>query len=374
MAMKTQNEKLDCHLKVIRQAKGFTQSQLAERVGVKRQAIFDIESGRYLPNTALALKLARCMGCRVEDLFVEKTAATAHPVSIVETTFVKSPRVALARVRDRLVAYPLTGKHALNEGFRAADGLLDPNSTAVRLLSSDDRIEKTILLLGCDPAFSLLQAHVSRIAPEIRIHCRFASSHRALEGLRNGHAHLAGTHLHNTGNDDSNARLAKTNRLGSKAILMAFSLFEEGLMVARGNPHNFRTVADLTHSRVRLINREPGAALRVLLDDYLTRAGIPVEAVRGYDNEVQDHYDGAQAVVNHTADAALGLRAVAEAFNLDFVPMETVRCDLVIPRDLMEHPPMKILLNAIQSRRLREELSMLPGYEASLTGKVVANL
>jgi molybdate-binding protein len=96
--------------------------------------------------------------------------------------------------------------------------------------------------------------------------------------------------------------------------------------------------------------------------------------VCGYDNEVLDHYDGAQMVVNRMADAALGFRAVAEAFDLDFVPMETVRCDLVIPRDLMEHPPMKIILDALQSRWLREELSMLPGYEASVTGKVIAHI
>ena len=372
--MKIRNDDLDCHLKAMRQSKGMTQSQLAEWVGVKRQAIYDIESGRYLPNTALALKLARCLGCRVEDLFVENTVAAAQPVSIVEMAAGGSPRVALARVRDRLVAYPLTGKHALKEGFRAADGLLDPRSTTVRLLGRDDLAEKTVLLLGCDPAFSILQAHVSRFSPEVRIHCRFASSHRALEGLRNGHAHLAGTHLHNTGDDESNARLAKNQRLKSKAILMAFSLFEEGLMIARGNPHNIRTVADLANSHVRLVNREQGAALRVLLDDYLAHSGIPAEAVSGYTNEVLDHYDGAQMVVNHTADAALGFRAVAEAFDLDFVPMETVRCDLVIPRDLMDYPPMKIILDALQSRWLRKELSMLPGYEASVTGMVVAEV
>ena len=372
--MKIRNDDLECHLKAMRQSKAMTQSQLAQWVGVKRQAIYDIESGRYLPNTALALKLARCLGCRVEDLFVEKNAATAQPVSIVEMPAGGSPRVALARVRDRLVAYPLAGKHALREGFRAADGLLDPSSTTVRLLGRDDLAEKTVLLLGCDPAFSLLQAHVSRFAPEVRIHCRFASSHRALEGLRNGHAHLAGTHLHNTGDDESNVLLAKKKQLGAKAVLMAFSLFEEGLMVARGNPCHIRTVADLADSHVRLVNREQGAALRVLLDDYLAHLNIPAEAVHGYDNEVLDHYDGARMVVNRSADAALGLRAVAEAFDLDFVPMETVRCDLVIPRDLMDHPPMKIILDALQSRWLRKELSMLPGYEASVTGRVMADV
>jgi DNA-binding XRE family transcriptional regulator len=59
--MKIRNDDLECHLKAMRQSKAMTQSQLAQWVGVKRQAIYDIESGRYLPNTALALKLARCL-------------------------------------------------------------------------------------------------------------------------------------------------------------------------------------------------------------------------------------------------------------------------------------------------------------------------
>ena len=44
------------------------------------------------------------------------------------------------------------------------------------------------------------------------------------------------------------------------------------------------------------------------------------------------------------ADAALGLRAVAVATGLDFVPLEVVRCDLVIPQDLQDHPALKVLL------------------------------
>jgi len=50
-------------------------------------------------------------------------------------------------------------------------------------------------------------------------------------------------------------------------------LLEEGLMVARGNPLGIRTVADLAQPMVRLVNRDQGAALRVLLDDELQRAG-----------------------------------------------------------------------------------------------------
>ena len=372
--MKARDKNLTCHLKSVRQSRGFTQSQLAEWVGVKRQAIYDIESGRYLPNTALALKLARILGCSVEDLFVEGPPEGTRPVSILEKPDRGSPRVAMAKIRKRLVAYPLSGMHSLNNGLRAADGLLEGTHGQVRLLCSEETLEKTVFLMGCDPAFTILREHVQHTTPEARIHCRFASSHQALEALCKGHTHLAGTHLHNTGKEESNALAAKSKLADVNAVLIGFSLIEEGLMVSSGNPFSVRNTADLTIDKLRFVNREPGAALRVLLDDYLERAGIPGNAIAGYGDEVSTHYEGAQMVLNRSADAALGLRAVANAFGLDFVPFETVRCDLVVPRDLLENPSVKIILNTLQTRRLREELAAIPGYDASITGKIIADV
>jgi putative transcriptional regulator len=46
-----------------------TQEALAQRVGVSRQTIIAIEKGKYTPSVALALKIARAFGARLEDLF-----------------------------------------------------------------------------------------------------------------------------------------------------------------------------------------------------------------------------------------------------------------------------------------------------------------
>ncbi len=55
-----------------RQGLGLTQEQLAERAGVSRQTIISIEGGRYDPSLPLALRLARLLGQRVEDLFIDE--------------------------------------------------------------------------------------------------------------------------------------------------------------------------------------------------------------------------------------------------------------------------------------------------------------
>ena len=56
-------------LKIQRAIHDLTQDDLAKRIGVSRQTINTIESGKYIPSTALALKMARTFGITVEELF-----------------------------------------------------------------------------------------------------------------------------------------------------------------------------------------------------------------------------------------------------------------------------------------------------------------
>jgi putative transcriptional regulator len=52
-----------------RTKRDMTQEALAQEVGVSRQTIIAIEKGKYTPSVALALKIARAFGARVEDFF-----------------------------------------------------------------------------------------------------------------------------------------------------------------------------------------------------------------------------------------------------------------------------------------------------------------
>lgn len=57
------------YLKVARAKKDLTQAALAEKVGVSRQAINNIEKGNFNPSTLLALKMAKVLDAEVEELF-----------------------------------------------------------------------------------------------------------------------------------------------------------------------------------------------------------------------------------------------------------------------------------------------------------------
>lgn len=52
-----------------RAERGWTQQDLAERLGVSRQTVIAIENGRYDPSLPLAFKIARQFRARIEDIF-----------------------------------------------------------------------------------------------------------------------------------------------------------------------------------------------------------------------------------------------------------------------------------------------------------------
>ena len=56
-------------LRVLRAERGWSQAELGERLGVSRQAVNAIETGKYDPSLPLAFKLARLFGMPIEEMF-----------------------------------------------------------------------------------------------------------------------------------------------------------------------------------------------------------------------------------------------------------------------------------------------------------------
>jgi putative transcriptional regulator len=61
-------------LKVLRAERDWSQADLAERIGVSRQAVTAIETGKYDPSLPLALKIGRLFGQPVERIFLDEKA------------------------------------------------------------------------------------------------------------------------------------------------------------------------------------------------------------------------------------------------------------------------------------------------------------
>ena len=63
------HKNLNNNLEEIRKSAGMTQLELSESADVSRKSINAIENGIYVPSTVLALKIAKTLGCKAEDLF-----------------------------------------------------------------------------------------------------------------------------------------------------------------------------------------------------------------------------------------------------------------------------------------------------------------
>ena len=61
-------------LRELRDARGWAQGELAERLEVSRQTVNALETGKYDPSLPLAFRIARLFGTRIEDVFLPDDA------------------------------------------------------------------------------------------------------------------------------------------------------------------------------------------------------------------------------------------------------------------------------------------------------------
>ncbi len=373
------------HLKSLRTQKGFSQGELAARAGITRQAVSSIESNLYLPSTAVALHLASVLACRVEDLFSLVTADDLVDGKLIghlpQSDMASSPiRVKVSKVGLKTVVRPVTGLGEALSFTVPADGYVvdahgQTSGATVRVKLSRDRqmIEQAISVAGCDPAIFLAGEHMRRRKDQTSVVGWTMGSTAALRALQQGEVHVAGLHLLDPATGESNLPFLRRTLKGSNYDVVTFATWEEGLLVRAGNPKSLRTVSDVADPSVTLVNREEGAGARLLLDQRLRAAGINQDQVKGYGTIVASHFDVARAIASRQADVGIGIRSAAQLFELDFVPLQAARYDLVVPKAyLKSHPTLAHLFETLVSRPFRNEIEALGGYDTSETGKLHA--
>jgi len=352
----------------IRNSRGIAAAEIAKRVGVTRQTIYAIEAGTYVPNTEVALRLAKELEVPVEELFSlgqsESAGVASLPAEYLSPSKGgKGQAVRLGQVGTRWVSVPVSASpYFLPE----ADGIVtDRNRVAV--FPSDGISKKRIVLAGCDPATSLLAHMVEKSAGVEVIHAP-ASSELALRWLKEGKVHIAGSHLEDPRTAEFNLPFVR-REFGKEEIgVVTFAEWEEGFVVARGNPKHIRSVGDLTRKNVWFTNRQPGSGSRLLIDKLLREARISSSTVQGYSRIAAGHLAAAYAVVSNDADCCLATRSAARAFGLGFVPLRSERYDFVFRTGALESPIVQIFMDVLQRSALRRKLETLAGYDTSKTG------
>jgi len=362
----------------IRKSRGIGASDLARRIQVSRQTIYAIEGGTYVPNTEVALNIARELEVSVADLFFLQGASATSPESLTADVLSASglaqgQPVRICQIGSRWVSVPAS---ATPYYMPEADGIL---KRAVRrdgradllVFAKDDASQKRLVLAGCDPATSLLSHMVEKISG-VEIVSAAASSKLALAWLKEGKVHIAGSHLEDAKTGEFNLPYIRTEFPEGDVMVVTFAQWEEGFVVAPGNPKKIQKAEDLARRSVRLVNREPGSGSRALLDKLLLGVGIPASKVDGYDRVAFGHLAAAYGIVSGDADVCVATRSAAQTFALDFIPLHSARYDLVMRKRTAELPTVKAFLDVLQRATLRRKLEVLAGYDTSRTGALVA--
>ena len=307
-------------LRVLRQARGYSQQQLAGMAGVSRQAVSAVEAGHSDPSLRVALALASALGVTVEELFgpgVPAPVVGARPVAPLGE---EGARVTLAQVGESFVALPLAADSATRAGFLPAGGLVAMPSgpapatpaTPVRPLGPP---RPTLVVAGCDPALPLLEPPLALLDPPVAFSWWPCSSGEALRLAAAGLVHAAGAHLlgssgeYNTG--PARQQLASGQLARGGAEVVGFASWREGLVLRPELDGSIDGVGDLAGRGLRLVNREAGSEARRVLDRELGRAGLEPAALRGYGTRATGHLQVASATAARLADAGVASEPAA---------------------------------------------------------------
>jgi len=378
-------------LRLARQARGFSQQQLAGMAGVSRQAVSAVEAGHSDPSLRVAFALAQALGMTVEEVF--GPADLAPPVAAIPVAPPDGPggRVLLAPIGDRFVALPLRGDAAAGMGFVAAGGQAPLSAAALSaaalpaaaLPAAEAAVpaarpaagtiavrpigppRPTLVVAGCDPALPLLAPPLALLDPPVAFAWWPCGSREALRLAAAGLVHAAGVHLRDA---DGGYNATAASHLPGGAEVVGFTAWREGLVLRPELAPVITGVDGLVKDGRRVVNREAGAEARRLLDRELGRLGIDRAELLGYDTRAAGHLQVASAVAARLADAGVASEPVARVYGLDFVPLADERFDLVLPGAHLGSREVQGLLKVLASPWLLAQLASLPGYDLASCG------
>lgn len=292
-------------------------------------------------------------------------------------------RITLGRVGNNLMATP-SGKGAgAVMSLVRGDGLLTipagsegvgaGEEVQVELLRPQTEVDATLVCIGShDNILDLMANHLHKRRPLVRISSAHVGSMGGIMAIRRGEAHIAGSHLLDEESGEYNVTFIKRFLAQVPLLLVNLCYREQGLIVAKGNPKNICSFKDMVANGYSFINRQNGAGTRLLTDKVLKDQGISHDEIVGYEHEEYTHMSIAASVANGSVDAGMGIRAAANALELDFVPVAEERYDLIIPTEFAEDSKVLAALELIRSDQdFRDAIVSLGGYNLRDCGEVM---
>ncbi|PKN36015.1 MAG: DNA-binding protein [Deltaproteobacteria bacterium HGW-Deltaproteobacteria-19] len=235
------------------------------------------------------------------------------------------------------------------------------------------RIEGALLAAGSnDPVLDMLLASLKAAHPDFYVFTASTGSADGLRALGNGYTDLAWTHLIDPESGEYNTPAALAPHLqGAGWVVVHLFNREIGLVAAKGNPLEIRGFDDLLRIRPRIVNRQPGAGTRILLDYQIKKANLSPDSLPGYDREVFTHMDVGLAVLTGEADTGIASTAVARLLGLHMATLATESFDMVLRKATFFSRGVQAFLEGLQSRSFQQNVEKLGGYDFQRAGLVL---
>jgi putative molybdopterin biosynthesis protein len=286
----------------------------------------------------------------------------------------ESVQVKVGRVNDTVVAVPLPRGSGVSMSLVRADGFIKVPARSEGLARWDDvtvwlhdcdvDVDGTILAIGShDISLDLLASRIRQVDPSLSLASANVGSMGGIMAVKQGQAHVAGTHLLDPETGDFNVPYILEHFSPAEVLLVHLGWREQGLMVLPGNPKGISGIEDLARPGVRFVNRQKGSGTRLLLDYELERKGMDPGSLTGYEREMFTH--------TAVAAAALGVLAAAKALGLEFVPVARERYDLLVLESFSRTRGYEALLAVLRDPGYRSEIEALGGYDLSESGKLI---
>ena len=210
--------------------------------------------------------------------------------------------------------------------------------------------DKSIIICGQDMILDILSRNIESSLPSIKSYRSYMGSYNGLINLYTNKASIASAHLWDWETSEYNIDFVKKLLPGIPCTIINLTYRIQGFYVQKGNPKNIKGWDDLKRNDLNYINREIGCGVRVLLDGKLRELNIPSNKINGYNCEENSHLAVESAIARGKGDFGLGIEKVAKQIdNIDFIPLQKERYDLVIKTNDLEKPIYKQILNIINS-------------------------
>ncbi len=281
-------------------------------------------------------------------------------------------RVRTVSIDDTLYALPLRSGSSSLRSMAEAEGIAVLPEEAYELQKNDPLdvwIKKEslgtakILYQGSnDPGIDLIQGRIPCYGAELLV--RSSGSLGGLAALKRNEAHLGATHLVDPETGEYNTPFIEQLELKNmfRTILYWRS---QGIIVASGNPLGIKTIEDFSREEISIVNRQVGTGTRSLLDMLLKKHRISPGEIRGYEYLCSGHVHGAAMIAGGEIQAMIGIKAAADFFSLDFIPLCEEPFEILIPQRHMSHPGIRAFLKTTEDPQWRSAVDRLGGYRWS---------